>query len=150
MKEISRLNEWLTLFANIGVVAGIFFLALEVSQNSRMMEAQTRAQITQSVTDLIQSDRDPNIAEALLKLDAGEILSEKDIHYLESRARLFLRTWENTYYQYENGLLDEQQFDADYFVWERIMRAEHFRDEWAKNRESYSVNFREIIDSIVN
>jgi hypothetical protein len=37
-----KINKWLTLAANVAVVAGIFFLALELSQNSRMMHAQTR------------------------------------------------------------------------------------------------------------
>ena len=150
MKNISALNEWLSLLANIGVIAGIVFLGLEISQNSRMMEAQTRAQISQSITGLIESDRNPDVVEALLKLRDGEELNGKDSYFLESRARLFLRSWENTYYQYENGLLSEEDFDADYFVWRSIMRAEHFRDEWLASRESYPSGFRDVIDSLVD
>ncbi len=35
-----RLNHWLTLFANIGVLAGIVFLALEIRQNSELARLQ--------------------------------------------------------------------------------------------------------------
>jgi hypothetical protein len=31
--DLDRLNRWLNLLANIGVVAGIVFLAIEVGQN---------------------------------------------------------------------------------------------------------------------
>ena len=42
-----RLNHWLTLGANIGVLAGIIFLALEIQQNT----AATHSSTVQSITD---------------------------------------------------------------------------------------------------
>ena len=39
---MDRLNQWLTLLANIGVIVGIVFLAFEIQQNTEMMKAQTR------------------------------------------------------------------------------------------------------------
>ena len=39
-----NLNRWLSLGANVAVVIGIVFLAIEIRQNTEM----TRAQITQS------------------------------------------------------------------------------------------------------
>ena len=42
-----KVNKWLTLGANIGVLIGIIFLAVEIRQNTEM----TRAQITQSRAD---------------------------------------------------------------------------------------------------
>lgn len=40
--EIDKLNRWLTLGANIGVIAGILFLAIELQQNNELMAAQNR------------------------------------------------------------------------------------------------------------
>ncbi len=40
------LNRWLTLTANVGVIAGIVFLAVEIRQNTDMMRAQTRSSVT--------------------------------------------------------------------------------------------------------
>ena len=38
--DIEKLNRWLTLGANVGVLAGIIFLALEIQQNSRLARLQ--------------------------------------------------------------------------------------------------------------
>ena len=40
--KLPDLNEWLTLGANIGVLAGIVFLGVELSQNNELMESQAR------------------------------------------------------------------------------------------------------------
>jgi hypothetical protein len=35
--KLSELNDWLTLGANLGVLAGLMSLGLELQQNSRML-----------------------------------------------------------------------------------------------------------------
>lgn len=49
--DADALNQWLTLVANIGVLAGIIFLAVEVRQNSRNLAAQVRAMFFSSLAD---------------------------------------------------------------------------------------------------
>ena len=51
--RLKRLNEWLALLANLGVIAGIVFLAIEVNQNNLLMKSQTRSDIAQSITDVL-------------------------------------------------------------------------------------------------
>jgi hypothetical protein len=36
--KLSAINDWLTLAANIGVLAGIIFLAMEIQQNTTAMD----------------------------------------------------------------------------------------------------------------
>lgn len=40
MDKIDRANQWFTLITNIGVMAGLFFLIIEVSQNTVAIENQ--------------------------------------------------------------------------------------------------------------
>ena len=49
--EADTINQWLSLAANIGVLAGIIFLAIEVRQNSKNLAAQVRATFFSSVAD---------------------------------------------------------------------------------------------------
>jgi hypothetical protein len=44
---MKKLNQWLTLLANIGVIAGIVFLGVEIRQNTEMIRSQTRDSITE-------------------------------------------------------------------------------------------------------
>ena len=44
----SELNEWLTLAANLGVLAGIFLLVVEVRQNQEILELDQKLSILDS------------------------------------------------------------------------------------------------------
>lgn len=44
---MSKLNDRLTLAANLSVVASIIFLAVQMAQNTRAIESQTRDSITE-------------------------------------------------------------------------------------------------------
>jgi hypothetical protein len=43
--DLDKLNRWLTLAANLGVVAGIVFLAIEIGQNQVLLEQSNRTLI---------------------------------------------------------------------------------------------------------
>ena len=43
--NFDKLNQWLTLVANIGMVTGIVFVAIEVNQNSTISEATARQEV---------------------------------------------------------------------------------------------------------
>ncbi|MDH3819578.1 MAG: hypothetical protein OEU59_00535 [Gammaproteobacteria bacterium] len=45
MMDLDKLNRWLTLAANLGVVAGIVFLAIEIGQNQVLLEQSNRTLI---------------------------------------------------------------------------------------------------------
>jgi hypothetical protein len=40
--DLDRINKWLSLGANIGIILGLVFLIAELNQNSDMMRSQTR------------------------------------------------------------------------------------------------------------
>lgn len=44
---MDKLNQWLTLLANVGVIAGIVFLGIEIRQNTEMIQSQTRDSISE-------------------------------------------------------------------------------------------------------
>ena len=48
---MEKLNQWLTLVANVGVLLGIAFLAFEVQQNTDALHSQTRATIFSGVQE---------------------------------------------------------------------------------------------------
>jgi len=46
-----KVNRWLTLGANIGVLIGIILLVVELDQNREMIRAQTRNDISQQLAN---------------------------------------------------------------------------------------------------
>ena len=71
---MNKLNERLTLIANLSVVAGIVFLGLELQQNTQAIRAQTRDSITEKqMTYLGWRATSPELAAIVAKIDsAGE------------------------------------------------------------------------------
>ena len=52
--KISAINESVSLIANIGVIASIVFLGLEMQQNTAMMQSQTRNSIVENQLGLYE------------------------------------------------------------------------------------------------
>lgn len=103
-----KVNAWLSLAANVGVVIGLVLLIIEIRQNTEMM----RAQINQSRTDtaLFQqysmSDTD-YMAPIIAKTMRGEELSDEELIRYDARMRAFNRNQDNNLWQYNRGYLGE-------------------------------------------
>ena len=76
MKKVD-LGQSIGILANVGVIAGIVFLVIELQQNNELLEAQARSERNQRVMDL-RSDiySNPVLAEILVKARNGETLTE--------------------------------------------------------------------------
>lgn len=106
----SKINEWLALIANVAVVGGIIFLAIEIRQNNELLRSESRqALITNDVASLAANFQN---ADVFAKLVADSDMSAEDQLRLSFMFALDLRNREFEYFQYINGLLDEQTWLA--------------------------------------
>ena len=106
--DSDRVNRWLTLGANFGVIVGLILLIVEIRQNTDMM----RAQINQSRTETAMSEQQAtynsdHMPALLAKIYRGEGLSEEDMIRYGSYLRAFSRNQDNQLWQYNSGLLGE-------------------------------------------
>ena len=116
-----KLNKWLALVANVAVVAGIVFLALELNQNSRMMKTQTRNAITESILNFQFNAQSSGLRDVEEK--ATRDLSSLTAEETRQLFQLYvsnLRLWENIHYQYRNGVFDEAEFAAERNSWKSL------------------------------
>ena len=100
---MNKLNERLTLIANLSVVAGIIFLAVELQQNTQAIQAQTRDSITEKQMSWLESlYTNPGATEILVRGDSGTDefdATEARLHSLLTQATgmgklpLPVRTW---------------------------------------------------------
>jgi len=106
----SKLNEWLTLIANIAVVGGIVFLAVEISQNNELLRSESRQALV--ANDLLSLTQGIENADVYVKLVSNEEMSAEEQLRLSFIFALDLRNREFEYFQYVNGLLDEETWLA--------------------------------------
>jgi hypothetical protein len=106
--ELDRLNRWLTLGANIGVLAGIVFLVLEVQQNTAATHSATVQSITDSSrTSLSEFAGNTNLAQVRMKGDfENASLSELESFQYWSLNRGYWIHFQNIYFQVGLGALE--------------------------------------------
>jgi hypothetical protein len=107
--NLDSINRWLTLGANLGVLAGIVFLGLEIRQNSEALLAGSRQDLLDADLGVLDNLMDypqlyyPSNTGNL----TGEDVARRDVYFVS-----ILRIREFAWQQYENGLLDEQTFTS--------------------------------------
>jgi hypothetical protein len=144
-----RLNRWLTLGANLGVLVGIILLIFELGQNREMMRAQTRNEISVQLVDLLsQVANGDHLSGLVLRVESGEQLSDEDQVRLVTRSLAMLRYFENVHYQYRQGMYDEEEFSAQQEAWQGFWRTPATVSVWCAWRETFSPKFRTEFESL--
>ena len=147
---MNKVSNWMNFSASVAVIMGIIFLGLEIRQNTEMMRSQTRDAISEKqmmFSEWVATEID--LAVAIAKVNAGEPLDpgERMMH------AYFLagvwREWENSHYQFQQGLFDRDEFEPRMERWRSTMRVKAVRDSWVATRMNYSPAFRAEVDTIV-
>ena len=144
-------ENWVRIASSIGVILGILFLALEISQNTEMMRSQARDAISEKqmmVSEWVTTE--PEMAIALAEAGQGleSMQPEHRIMYGYFMAGVW-REWENSYYQYQRGLFELEEFEPRMERWRAQMQSASSRNLWRTNRSWYAPGFRELVDNLI-
>ena len=131
----------------IAVVATLFYLAVQVRQNTRIVRANIRQARSDSAVELHVAGATSQIAEIQAKELRGEPLDD-----VEER-RLFLwyisvwRAQQTIFLQAKDDLLDEQTSSEQAIIVRTIMALESSRRWWADNKPGMDSRFTDWVDS---
>lgn len=114
--NIERVNYWIALTANIGVLAGVIFLALQIQQSNRIATITAANEVYSNYAAVQQLYiENPHIVELVAEIrhiddpkDIGEI--ERDL--LEAYFKRLFNAWYPTSVSFENGLISEESFNS--------------------------------------
>jgi hypothetical protein len=150
--EAHKVNSWLTLGANIGVLIGIILLVIELDQNREMIRAQTRNDISHQLWDhLGMVANNSQLASVKRRAEAGEELSEDETLQQFLLFTANKRLWENIHYQYRQGMFDEEEFEAERTAWRYLINKDKtFARNWCPTRGNYSPAFVAELESLLN
>lgn len=98
-------SDIIGIIADIGVIAGIIFLALELRQNNSLLAAQVRYSLRQYRSDIADTIMAPHILEATHKYASGENVSPSDRSAALMTALKVIELWEWQYGEYVAGTL---------------------------------------------
>lgn len=155
MKKID-LGQTINTIANIGVIAGIAFLVVELNQNQTMMRAQTRQQVSDGLVDHVMAVViDPNLSEIVFSRGCDNITTVCESNDIDqARYDLYwsarFRYWEGVHYQYRVGLYDEAEFQKQRIGWQNILTQPAIAAVWRTGRPSYSEEFVAEVDALLS
>lgn len=93
------------------IVLGLILVAYELRQNTQMMRAQTRAQITEKVIELFSVNmNDQDYANVLIRGNNLEELSAVEQYQYSRHRNAWASYWVNVAYQHKMGMYDEAEF----------------------------------------
>ena len=107
MKKLDY-GQAISILANVGVIAGIVFLAVEIQQNSEALGVQAeqnRQNVRRSI--MVRTVDNQELGRALHKAQNGEDLTSFELFTLEQEALFRIINWEIVFYEVQEGLLDE-------------------------------------------
>jgi len=135
----------------IAVVLSLIFIAIEVQQNSLLMRSQIRDSVTdKQIAFYSILGANPETSEIMIKALTGGELSPAESSQFLHWSSASLRMWENEWFQYQNGLFDEDEFAPRMEVWKGLSVFPGFRDMWNSQSNSYSPSFRAQLNAILN
>ena len=145
------LSQTVSILANLGVIAGIIFLAFELQQNNELLRAEARAnQLEARRGSSLQLTTNPQLATIVYKLGNDESVTSEERYQFTWLARdLFVR-WQWQFEEYQQGLIEEESLPVGGWVnWFREIPV--MKDEWATSGRTGSPEFRQFMeDNVVN
>lgn len=152
MLKSDKPARWLHVAANLGVLAGLLLLVVELDQNRDVMRAQTRHDLSTSIVEhLLAIVENPQLASVMRRGDAGEDLSSDEWYQYHVRSRALFRYWENVHYQYRAGLYDEVEFASHRDAWAAYLGTSRAPvSVWCEIRGEFSPEFRGELDGVLS
>jgi len=137
------------ILANLGVVAGLVFLGLEIQQNNELLETEiisTRQAIR--AQDFLMPIEYPELGQALIDSRNGRELTDYQILILDRFTSTMLFNWQFIYAEYIKGRIDEDSMPVR--VWRKAFQGQgtsetdywpDMREYWEKNHIAFDPEF---------
>jgi len=147
-------GQTVSLLANIGVIAGIVFLGIELNQNNDFLAAQARYNLRVQRTHALAAADSPYVLGAVLKYGSGENATSDEIAISRTLAVRLIGLWEWQFNEYRAGMLQREQLPVG--AWRLWYHGEaHYpvpvEEMWQIRKEIMNPGFVEFMEeNIVN
>ena len=135
----------------IAVVVSLVYLSVQIRQNTKVAKAATRQAIAESTEklgdDLINNS---DMAEIFVRHMSGGELSPVENLRLQARCYRDMQHWENIHYQFNQGLVSQDQWRGFQKNLVTLLAIDAYREYWEHESTHYSDAFQAEIASILD
>ena len=145
--NVETLNAVAQLIAALGVIASLFYLSVQIRQNTRSMRAVVVDSLAHSLVDLLPTQAPEMMRSFAAVVENWYGATEED----RVRALPFIfatfKVFENAWFQQRQGTLDAQQWEG----WDAYIRLYYHRlgvkTWWSMRRATFAAGFRDYLES---
>jgi len=147
---LGKLHDWLQITGLFGVIASLMFVGLEMQQSRQIAIADIYQQRTAILLDVysirLSSEVLNNVANRFF---AGEELTDWDQGLIQSGWNPMMAYWENNHFQYQLGLMSEEQWLASRNAMRGRANNPYFLEWWEDQRSSWRESFAQTVDEVI-
>jgi len=147
--KLELLNAFAQLIAAIGVIASLFYLAVQIRQNTRSQRSIVVDSLTGSLIALLGPQAtDPALTRAFAAaVEDWHAATEEDRLRAIALLLMLFKLCENAWFQQRQGTLDREQWQG----WDLYIRAYYHRPGvkswWSLRRGMFAAGFRDYLEA---
>ena len=108
-----NLSTWSAIaeiISSVAILVTLIYLAIQTRQNTAAIRASTRQTMISTDIEALKAGMD--YSSALIQMRSGKEISDEEKNQIVSWLIMLVRTREYQWFQYKNGLLDKQTWEA--------------------------------------
>lgn len=148
LEQLANLGEFISAIA---VIASLIYLAVQIRQNTKSVRSATLLSNTEIWSNLLLKMADTeNIRAYMYGMSGNEDIRPKEFAQFLLQCRVLFVSFENQYYQFCNGALDEETYKGyERSICIEIFAYRGFRMYWSLYRENFSPVFVNHVDAMI-
>lgn len=147
LSDFASLGSFVSGFA---VLVSLIYLALQVRLTKRNQQISIRHSRASRIVELHLALADPAVADAWLHgLGSPEELTQTELSQFTNLCRALFFHFEDSFYQREEGLLNDNAFETVVAGARLSARSPGFRAAWRLTRPNFGGRFLDFMDGVV-
>ena len=148
--DADKIGRWLQILGIAALVASLVFVGLELRQSHEIAIADIYQQRSAMLIEVhairLSSDL---LHETISKAHAGEPLTDVEKSLLTTHFLPMFSYWENNHFQYQMGLMPEEQWNASRNTIRNYIRRPGFLEWWQRERLQVRKSFADAVDEVI-
>jgi hypothetical protein len=148
--SLSDLAAFGSFVSGVAVLTSLIYLALQVRQTERNQQISIRHSRVSRTVDLHLALADPAVADAWLHGSLSpEEVTQTELSQFNHLCRAFFFHFEDSFYQREEGLLNDEAFETVVAGVRLLARSPGLRAAWKLARPNFGGRFLEFMDGLI-
>jgi hypothetical protein len=150
LMSLSDLAAIGSFVSGIAVVVSFLFLGFQIRQSNRNQKSLMQQGRTTRNVEILLHIADPFVSEMMLEANADiRAMDPKKIWAFYGVAAAVFWSYEDSFLQYQRGLLDAESWSSDVTSIRRLLASPAYRIAWKMVREGISGRYRDYVDSVM-